>query len=134
MTIKLDAATELAVQSVAKAQNTGVAEVVAMLLEHWVACGTEDAAGSGATAGATPAAHEVAVYGTYLHTRVSGVYDTATRSLQITGGPGAGTTHSSASAAAAAVVEAVNPKRVNSSKNGLLFWRLANGKDLRSLS
>jgi hypothetical protein len=63
----------------------------------------------------------VKVHSDYQGTRTGGVYDRADRSLLITSGACQGRRFSTPSAAAIAVVSALNPG-VNPSRNGWGFW------------
>ena len=75
----------------------------------------------------------VAVHAEYQGVRVRGFYDTSSRSLEITEGPGATRRFRTPSAAAIAVVSAVNPS-VNPNRNGWSFWTVtATGKRLQSI-
>ncbi|MER7789570.1 hypothetical protein [Streptomyces sp. NPDC097640] len=87
------------------------------------------------TAAAKPSAdlHSVAVHALYRGQRVEATFDRNTRGVTITDGPHTGTTYPTPSAAASAVVQALNPDR-NPNTNGWSFWRLtSNGDELKAL-
>jgi len=110
----------------AKAWRLTPGEAVGRLLAEFESAG--DGAGSPSTPG-----RQIPVSANYHGTRVDGIYDRADRSLTITSGPGAGTRFGSPSAAAVAVVAAVNPG-VNPNRNGWGFWVVgATGKRLQSV-
>lgn len=67
----------------------------------------------------------VDIYADYGGTRIDAQFVAATRRLTVTSGPVAGTTFTTPSAAARAVVGAVNPARAETPVNGWRFWRLA---------
>lgn len=66
----------------------------------------------------------VAIYGEYEGQRVEAKFLPATKRLTIVGEPLAGRAFTSPSAAARAVVGAVNPSRAAAQTNGWRFWRL----------
>lgn len=66
----------------------------------------------------------VAIYGRYEGQRVEAQYVAATRRVVVTSGSLAGTTFTSPSAAARAVIADLNPARASSPANGWVFWRV----------
>ncbi|MFF6779180.1 hypothetical protein ACFY8W_37290 [Streptomyces sp. NPDC012637] len=121
-TIELDELTHSKVIFAARVMGCSPSEVVSRLVESW---------SSAEEADTEP--EEVRVHAVYRGERVSGLFDPATRALTVTAGPGAGKTHSSPSAAAMAVIHAINPDR-NPSVNGWSFWRVTRtGEELKSL-
>ncbi|MBV1849601.1 hypothetical protein [Catellatospora tritici] len=79
-------------------------------------------------------AEDVQLYAKYLGARVEAVYEPSTGHLRITSGPLTGKSFTSASRAAIAVVESVNPAREAANTNGRLFWTVsATGQPLRSI-
>lgn len=84
--------------------------------------------------GQPDASNEVTVHVVYQGQRVEGVFDQVTNRLQITSGKLSGENFSSPSAAAIAVVEALNPGRTNPQTNGRTFWIIdRTGRPLRSI-
>jgi len=67
----------------------------------------------------------VEIYGDYEGRRVSGKFLPATKRLTIVGEPLDGEVFTSPSAAARAVVAALNPDRTAAQTNGWRFWRIA---------
>lgn len=65
------------------------------------------------------------VHATYLKKRTDGQFVRATTRLTVTTGPLAGTTYGSPSAAAAAVIRAINPARTSGHNDGWRFWRVS---------
>ncbi len=81
--------------------------------------------------GETP--NTVAVHASYQGVAAQGRYDSLAGSLEIIDGPGAGRVFRTPSAAAIAVVSAVNPS-VNPNRNGWNFWVItATGERLQRL-
>jgi hypothetical protein len=77
---------------------------------------------------------ELPLHSKYLGRRVDAVYEPSTGHVRVTSGPLAGQGFSSASKAAIAVVESVNPERESSNTNGRLFWIVTTtGQPLRSV-
>ncbi|MFF7242337.1 hypothetical protein ACFZBU_00380 [Embleya sp. NPDC008237] len=116
----------------ARMMNCSPTEVVRRLIEEWSQGITPSDAPSAPVAppssGTTLPVHAV-----YQGVRVEGIFDPGTRTLRITAGPGAGTSHSAPSAAAGAVLKIVKPER-NPNTNGWRFWRLdSNGAELQSI-
>jgi hypothetical protein len=121
-TIELDELTHGKVVFAARVMGCSPSEVVGRLVELWSSAEEIDSPPT-----------EVRVHAAYRGVRVSGLFDPATRVLTVTEGPGAGQTHPSPSAAAMAVIRAVNPDR-NPSVNGWSFWRVTrSGEELKSL-
>ena len=76
----------------------------------------------------------VDVFAEYEGRRVTGNYIAATNRMTVTSEPLAGTTYRSPSAAARAVVAALNPARVATQTNGWRFWKVtATGQRLAVL-
>jgi len=90
-----------------------------------------------AVAGVNPTSPDgvsVKVHAKYLGRTIEAVFDQSTNTVTIESGDLAGKTYSSASSAAIAVVEAINPGRGSANTNGRLFWIVTNtGQPLRSL-
>ncbi|GAA3599318.1 hypothetical protein GCM10022235_84000 [Kribbella ginsengisoli] len=75
----------------------------------------------------------VPVHAVYREIRVEGAYNPASLALTITKGPGEGHKYRSPSAAAIAVVSALNPS-VSPNRNGWGFWTVTStGKRLQSI-
>jgi len=75
----------------------------------------------------------VLVHVDYQGTHVEGIYDRGDRSLTITSGPDRGRRFASPSAAAIAVVSALNPA-IHPNRNGWSFWTVtATGNRLQSV-
>ncbi|GII23650.1 hypothetical protein [Planosporangium mesophilum] len=119
----------------AKVFGVAVGDVVARLVE----APTEPAQEPASPPRATPASaddepDQVAVHVVYQGKRISGRFDRTTHQLRITSGPLTGKTYPSASAAAIAVVQSVNPARAFPQTNGRTFWIVdSTGKTLRAL-
>lgn len=71
----------------------------------------------------------VPVYGEYSGQRVDAEYFPASKRMTITSGLLAGTSFSSPSGAARAVVGALNPDRAATDTNGWRFWRISDTKE-----
>jgi hypothetical protein len=76
---------------------------------------------------------EIEVFATYHGSRVSAVFRRDTRAVKITSGVLSGETFKSPSSAASHVVTALNPGRKKAATNGLVFWRTADGRDLKAI-
>ncbi|MGW5679246.1 hypothetical protein ACWEV4_29900 [Streptomyces sp. NPDC003860] len=112
--IGLDDATYARVRLLARAWTVSEGEAVRRLVEHFE---------REPRSPKTPETEEdatLAVHVVYEGNRVDGRYDPATRSLEITAGPAAGR-YKSPSGAAAAVLQAYNPK-VAPNRNGWSFF------------
>lgn len=121
--IELDEQTHGKVIFAARVMGCTPSELVRRLVESW-STAEEPAEGEQGS---------VRVHAVYRGNRSEGLFDPATRTLSITTGPGAGTVYPSPSAAAIAVVSAVNPER-NPNTNGWLFWRVTHsGEELKTL-
>lgn len=82
---------------------------------------------------AAGAPETVPVHATYQGVTVQGCYNPLVGSLEITNGPAAGRTFKTPSAAAIAVVSAMNPS-VNPNRNGWNFWLItATGERLQRI-
>jgi hypothetical protein len=89
---------------------------------------------SSAGTGSSERSEDVQLHAKYLGKRVEAVYESSTGRIRITSGPLAGKSFTSASRAAIAVVESVNPARESANTNGRLFWTVvATGQPLRSI-
>ncbi|WP_173158618.1 hypothetical protein [Phytohabitans suffuscus] len=83
---------------------------------------------------ASPDSELVEVRAKYMGRTVEAVFDRSTNTVTIKSGELAGTTYTSASSAAIAVVETINPGRESANTNGRLFWIVTKtGQPLRSL-
>ncbi|MGW4321110.1 hypothetical protein ACWEMW_18240 [Streptomyces sp. NPDC004684] len=121
--IELDEHTHGKVVFAARVMGCTPSDVVRRLVESWSTAEEVDRETDG-----------VRVHAVYRGARIEGLFDTATRTLTITGGPGAGQTFPSPSAAAMAVIQAVNPDRSTPNANGWSFWRVTrSGQELKSL-
>ena len=76
----------------------------------------------------------IKIHAKYLGVRVEALYDPSKGDIKVLSGPRAGQVFSSASRAAIAVVQALNPDRESANTNGRLFWIVTGtGQPLRSL-
>ncbi|RKE19196.1 hypothetical protein [Streptomyces sp. TLI_171] len=122
--VTLDDDTYARVRLLARAWAVGEGEAVRRLLEHFENEPTADTA--------APVDGRVPVHVVYEGNRVDGLYDTATRSLEIVAGPASGR-YRSPSGAATAVLQAYNPK-VAPNRNGWSFFVVdATGEFLQSI-
>lgn len=125
ITIDVGHGTAAKIGLLARAWNVTPGEAVERLLQEFEA----------GSSPAPPVADQqmVVVHAEYQGVRVRGLYDTLSRSLEITEGPAAGRRFKTPSAAAIAVVSAVNPA-INPNRNGWSFWTItADGKRLQSI-
>ncbi|MFJ8136047.1 hypothetical protein [Streptomyces sp. NPDC096013] len=121
--IELDERTYGKVVFAARVMGCAPSEVVRRLVESW--SNAEEADGE---------PQDVRVHAVYRGARVIGLFDPATRALTVTEGPAAGQVYTSPSAAAMAVIQAVNPDRTSPHANGWSFWRVTrSGEELKSL-
>ncbi|MFG2935043.1 hypothetical protein [Streptomyces sp. NPDC048282] len=121
--IELDEQTHGKVIFAARVMGCTPSEVVRQLVESW---STEKEEGGEDDDGR--------VYAVYRSERVEGLFNPATRTLAVTAGPCAGQVFPSPSAAAMAVIQAVNPGRTTPNANGWSFWRVTRtGEELKSL-
>jgi hypothetical protein len=127
-TVKVEDSTAAELELLARAWQTTPGQVVERLLNEFRTGG----------ASATPPASaghatSVPVHVSYRGVRVEAVYDPLSSALTITKGPEAGRRFRTPSAAAIAVVSALNPK-VNPNRNGWSFWIVtATGKRLQAI-
>jgi len=120
--IELDDQTYGKVLFAARLMGCSPAEVIRRLVDSWSTA--EDSGDQ---------SEHVAVHAVYRGRRAEGAFDPATRTLTVTSGPGEGTSYSSPSAAAMAVIQALNPDR-SPNANGWTFWRVtSSGEDLKAL-
>jgi hypothetical protein len=117
-TIEIEDRTRDMVRFAARVAGLTDSDVVARAVEAY--CGPGDAEPGSRRDPWT----EVAVYARYQGTRVDGRFLPATRRLAVTTEPLAGSHFRSPSGAAAAVVQAVNPRRQTIHTNGWTFWRV----------
>ena len=83
---------------------------------------------------ASPDDRSVKVHAKYLGRTIEAIFDRSTNTVTIESGELAGTRYTSASSAAIAVVETINPGRESANTNGRLFWIVTKtGQPLRSL-
>jgi hypothetical protein len=83
---------------------------------------------------ASPDDGSVEVHAKYLGRTIEAAFDRSTNTVTIESGELAGKTYTSASSAAIAVVETINPGRESANTNGRLFWIVTKtGQPLRSL-
>ncbi|TLS47319.1 hypothetical protein FE633_04620 [Streptomyces montanus] len=124
LAIRLDQQTHDKVVFAARVMGCTPSEVIRRLVELWSTAEEAD-----------DEPKDVPVHAVYRGTRVTGLFDPATRSLKVTDGPGAaGQTYPSPSAAAMAVIHAVNPERTSPHANGWSFWRVTrSGEEIKSL-
>ncbi|MEU1516882.1 hypothetical protein ABZ490_32850 [Streptomyces sp. NPDC005811] len=121
--IELDRDTYGKVVFAARVMGCTPSEVVGRLVESWST--EEEAAGE---------ADGVRVYAVYRSERVEGLFDPATRTLAVATGPLSGRAFPSPSAAAMAVIQALNPDRTTPNANGWSFWHVTRtGEELKSL-
>lgn len=121
--IELDKYTHGKVVFAARVMGCTPSDVVRRLVESWSTAEEPDSEADG-----------VRVHAVYRSERVEGLFDPATRSVTITGGPQSGKVFPSPSAAAMAVIQAVNPERTTPNANGWSFWRITrSGEELKSL-
>jgi hypothetical protein len=121
-TIDVDDETHSKVVFAARLMNCSPSEVIRRLVVSWSTA--EESGGP---------QEGVAVHAIYRSQRVEGVFDPAARTLTVTSGPHAGTSYPSPSAAAMAVIQALNPDR-SPNANGWTFWRVTrSGEELKSL-
>lgn len=125
--IEFDEATETALRSIAAVRGESVGEVVAFVLREWLASRDEGISNQGHLG-----TGEIPVFGTYSGQTVEAVFNRASRRVRITSGTLSGRHFDSPSAAAGAVVAALNPGRKHPATNGLTFWRTAEGRDLKT--
>lgn len=124
--IEVDEQTHGKLTFAARVMGCTPSEVVRRLVESWSTA--EDAAQG---QGEDPVG--VRVHAVYRGQRSGGLFNPATRMLSVTDGPGAGTAYASPSAAAMAVVKAINPDR-HPNTNGWSFWRVTqSGNELKTL-
>ena len=118
-TIVLDDETHALVRFAARLFGVSESEVVARAVRAF----SEDHSGSAAPGRDrwTP----VDLYADYGGQRIEARFVAATKRLTVTSGATAGTTFTTPSAAARAVVGALNPARAETPVNGWRFWRLA---------
>jgi hypothetical protein len=91
-------------------------------------------ADSASPGSASPDGVSVEVHAKYLGRTIEAVFDRSTNTVTIVSGDLAGKTYTSASSAAIAVVEAINPGRESANTNGRLFWIVTKtGQPLRSV-
>ncbi|MGW9492981.1 hypothetical protein ACWG5P_01040 [Streptomyces prasinus] len=122
LSIELDEQTHGKVVFAARLMACTPSEVVRRLVESWSTADETDGENSG-----------VHVHVVYRGERIEGVFDPANRTLTVTRGVQAGQSYSSPSAAAMAVVQALNPDR-SPNTNGWSFWRVtSSGEELKSL-
>ncbi|MFE7129480.1 hypothetical protein ACFVIM_01315 [Streptomyces sp. NPDC057638] len=115
-TIELDDATHARVRLLARAWAVSEGAAVRRLVEHF----EHEPRSPGTPAPGAAGEAALAVHVVYEGNRVDGRYDPATRSLEIVAGPAAGR-YKSPSGAAAAVLQAYNPK-VAPNRNGWSFF------------
>jgi hypothetical protein len=120
--IEVDDGTHAKIVFAARIMGCTPSEVVRRIVESW----STEAAADAEVPAADP--NVVPVHALYRGQRVEATFDRGARTVTVTSGPHAGTTFSTPSAAASAVVHALNPKR-NANTNGWSFWRLTPGGD-----
>jgi hypothetical protein len=121
-TIGVDDATHAKIVFAARLMGCPPSEVVRRIVESWSTERADTAEAPAADPGT------IAVHALYRGQRVEATFDRSARTVTVTAGPHAGTTFSTPSAAASAVVHSLNPKR-NANTNGWSFWRLTPGGD-----
>jgi hypothetical protein len=117
----------------ARVFGVSIAEVVARLVH-----GMQTAAEPTAKRTPPPVSPEneddVAIHAVYQNRRITGFFRQSTAEVRITSDPLVGRIYSSASAAAVAVVEKINPGRAYPHTNGRTFWIVdKTNRNLRSL-
>lgn len=120
--IELDAETHARIRFAARLLGVSESEVIARAV-----AGISDENGP-AAAVPSPARDPwapVPIYAEYEGRRIDAEYVAATRRLIVTSAPLTGQTFKTPSAAARAVVAALNPARVATHTNGWRFWRVA---------
>ncbi len=116
--IEVDDTTFRSLALAARARNVTIGEIVAWLVRE-VSLKVEDRPVSLHTN------EEVRVYVRYHGERVEGRFDPVKKRLTLTSGPLAGKSFNSPSAAAVAVVSALNQNRERPNTDGWRFWRIA---------
>jgi len=82
----------------------------------------------------SPNRGSVKIHAKYLGQAVEAIFDPSANTVTIESGELAGKVYTSASSAAIAVVESINPGRESANTNGRLFWIVTEtGQPLRSL-
>ncbi|WP_406467512.1 hypothetical protein OH738_07270 [Streptomyces hirsutus] len=127
MQVEVDEATGRTLHSMAAIRGWSIGAVVTWLLDQ------EVERSSGVKPLPVMGLAEVEVFSSYRRVRVEAILDRTSRSVKITSGPLVGRSFASPSAAAKAVVEALNPECRNPERNGLLFWRLADGQKIKQV-
>lgn len=126
--ITVTAATQAHLQLLASAWETDVGGAVSRLIERMV---SGEVVSPVTDRGVSSTGVEV--HALYDGRRLTGVYETSTRSLTVTSSPLEGITYKSPSGAAIAVVQSLNPS-VNPNRNGWTFWTVsATGATLQSV-
>jgi hypothetical protein len=127
VSIEVHAAAAAKIGLLARAWNVTHAVAVDRLIDEFEA-------GPRVPSPSSPVTHQrVPLHAEYQGVAVRGQYDPLSGSLEITDGPAAGRTFRTPSAAAIAVVSAVNPS-VNPNRNGWNFWTItATGERLQRI-
>ncbi|MGW4695274.1 hypothetical protein ACWEO1_23170 [Kitasatospora cineracea] len=121
--VPLDDSTYARVRLLARAWGVNEGEAIRRLVEYFEDDSEDAPAAPAPAVGGSRPVHVV-----YEGNRVEGLYDPATKSLEITTGPAAGW-YKSPSGAAAAVLQAYNPK-VAPNRNGWSFFILTESDEL----
>lgn len=127
MHVEVSTTTGRTLQSMAAIRGWTIGQVIDWLLEREV----DGVRKANVTQCLEPS--EVEIFGSYRRKTVTAVLDRTNRSVRMTSGALAGRRYDSPSGAAKAVVLHLNPTRQHPAQNGLVFWRLADGRKIKEI-